>query len=257
MRNLVSLSGKKGLIVGIANSQSIAYGCAKIFHELGATLAITYLNDKAEAVVRPLAENLQCPIIAACDFRIPGQLEAVFDSIKREWGSLDFILHSVAYAAREDLHGRLIDCSQSGFCLAMDISCHSFIRVAKQAEPLMKNGGCLLTVSFYGGEKVIPHYSLMGPVKAALESSVMYLANELSAKKIRVHALSPGPLETRAAAGIDQFDELLEKVKQEVPSHTLISIEDVGNLAAFLVSDAAPAMTGNIEFVDEGYHVLG
>jgi enoyl-[acyl-carrier protein] reductase I len=257
MSNLVSLSGKKGLIVGIADSQSIAYGCAKVFHALGASLAITYRNEKAEPIVRALAEDLESPLIAACDFQVPGQLEAVFDSIQREWGSLDFVLHSVAYAAREDLHGRLIDCSQSGFCLAMDISCHSFIRLAKQAEPLMKNGGCLLTVSFYGGEKVIPRYSLMGPVKGALESSVMYLANELSTKKIRVHALSPGPLKTKAASGLDQFDELLEKVKTELPSHTLVSTEEIGNLAAFLVSDAASALTGNIEFIDEGYHVLG
>ena len=257
MTGLINLSGKHGLVIGIANDQSIAYGCAKVFHGLGATLAVTYLNEKAEPFVRPLAEELESLLIVPCDFRIPGQLEALFDSIKTEWGTLDFVLHSVAYAPLEELHGRLVDSSKEGFALGMDISCHSFIRIAKYAEPLMTKGGCLLTISFYGGEKVFQHYSLMGPIKAALESSVMYLANELSAKKIRVHALSPGPLKTRAASGIERFDELLEKVKEEVPSHQLISTEDVGNLAAFLISDAASAMTGNIEFVDEGYHILG
>lgn len=257
MKDLFNLKGKKGLIIGIANAESIAYGCAKIFQELGATLAITYLNEKAEAVVRPLAEALQSPIIVQCDFRIPGQMEAAFEIIEKEWGSLDFVLHSVAYASREDLQGRIIDCSQDGFAMAMDISCHSFIRIAKESEPLMKKGGCLLTITFYGSEKVIQHYNLMGPVKAALESSVLYMANELSQKNIRVHALSPGPIKTRAASGIDRFDTLMEEVKRKIPNHKLISIEDVGNLAAFLVSDAASAMTGNIEFVDAGYHVYG
>jgi len=256
MKDLFNLTGKKGLIIGIANAESIAYGCAKIFYKLGATLAITYLNEKAEKIVRPLADALESPIIVPCDFSIPGQLEAVFEAIKKEWGSLDFVVHSVAYATREDLQGRLIDCSQEGFSTAMDISCHSFIRLANEAEPLMKRGGCLLTVTFYGSEKVIQHYNLMGPVKAALESCVRYMANELSQKKIRVHALSPGPIKTRAASGIDQFDELLEEVKRKIPSHQLISIEDVGNVAAFLISDAAATMTGNIEFVDEGYHVF-
>mgnify|MGYP000635564022 FL=1 len=257
MKALVNLSGKKGLIIGIANAQSIAYGCAKIFHELEAMLAITYLNEKAEPFVRPLAEDLKSPLIIPCDFRITGQLEAVFDAIKKEWGELDFVLHSVAYAPQQDLQGRLIDCSQSGFLMAMDISCHSFIRLAKIAEPLMKKGGCLLTISFYGAEKVIQHYNLMGPVKAALESSVFYMANELSSQKIRVHALSPGPIQTRAAAGLKDFEELIDKVQKDIPSHQLASIEDVGNMAAFLVSDAASHLTGNIEYVDSGYHTTG
>lgn len=257
MNALFTLAGKKGLILGIANSQSIAYGCAKVIHDLGATLAITYLNEKAEPIVRPLAESLQSPLILPCDFRIPGQMEAVFEAIQQEWGTLDFVLHSVAYATREDLQGRVIDCSREGFLLAMDLSCHSFIRVAKEAESLMKKGGCLLTVSFYGAEKVIQHYNLMGPVKAALETSVLYMAHELSPKNIRVHALSPGPIKTRAASGIDRFDEMLEMVKQKVPSHQLISIEDVGNMAAFLISDAASGLTGNIEYIDAGYHILG
>ena len=257
MRELFNLEGKKGLVVGIANSQSIAYGCAKIFHDLGATLALTYLNEKAEHYVRPLAEALESPLILPCDFGIPGQMETVFAAIQREWGELDFVLHSVAYAPLEDLHGKLIDCSHAGFLMAMDISCYSFIRLAKEAEPLMKKGGCLLTVSFYGAEKVIEHYSLMGPVKAALESSVRYMAHDLSPQRIRVHALSPGPIKTRAASGLEHFDDLLEKIKKDIPSHQLISIEDVGNMAAFLVSDAASGLTGNVAYVDGGYHILG
>ncbi|MBS0233251.1 MAG: enoyl-ACP reductase FabI [Proteobacteria bacterium] len=251
------LSGKKGLVVGIANEHSIAYGCAKAFREAGADVAITYLNAKAEPYVRPLAEALQSPIIAACDVREPGQLETLFAQIEKEWGKLDFLLHSIAFAPKEDLHSRVVDCSQAGFALAMDVSCHSFIRMAHLAEPLMKDGGCLLTVTFYGSEKVVEEYNLMGPVKAALEASVRYLSAELGDKKIRVHALSPGPLKTRAASGIDRFDELLERTRERTPEHRLVSIEDVGSVAAFLVGDTAKALTGNLEYVDGGYHVLG
>ncbi len=252
----MDLRGKKGLIVGIANEQSIAYGCARIFRSLGAELAVTYLNAKAEPHVRPLAETLQCPIIVPCDVRIAGQLEAVFAQVTKAWGKLDFLLHSIAFAPKEDLHSRIVDCSQDGFATAMDISCHSFIRMARLSEPLMRGGGCLLTVTFYGSEKVVQEYNLMGPVKAALESSVRYLAAELGPGRIRVHALSPGPLKTRAASGIDRFDELLERARTRTPEHLLVDIDDVGNLAAFLVSDAAKALTGNIEYVDAGYHIL-
>ncbi|MBU3887887.1 enoyl-ACP reductase FabI [Methylosinus sp. KRF6] len=251
------LLGKKGLVFGIANDHSIAYGCAEAFSHAGAELAITYLNAKAEPYVRPLAERLQSPIIVPCDVREPGQLEAVFERVAADWGALDFLLHSIAYAPKEDLHSRVVDCSQAGFALAMDVSCHSFIRMARLAEPLLSDGGCLLTATFYGSEKVVEEYNLMGPVKAALESTVRYLAAELGQKRIRVHALSPGPLETRAASGIDRFDELLERTRLRAPERQLVSIEDVGNVAAFLVSDAAAALTGNIEYVDAGYHILG
>jgi enoyl-[acyl-carrier protein] reductase I len=251
------LEGKKGLIAGIANDCSIAYGCARAFREAGGELAITYLNAKAEPFVRPLAEALGSPIIVPCDVRQPGQLEAVFAHIRDQWGSLDFLLHSIAYAPKEDLHSRITDCSQAGFALAMDVSCHSFIRMARLAEPLMGHGGCLLTVTFYGSEKVVEDYNLMGPVKAALEASVRYMAAELGPKRIRVHALSPGPLMTRAASGIDRFDELLDRAKIRAPEHRLVGIEDVGNLAAFLVSDGAAALTGNVEYVDAGYHIEG
>jgi len=250
------LNGKKGLIVGIANEHSIAYGCAKVLREAGAELAATYLNAKAEPYVRPLAEKLACPIIVPCDVRVPGELEAVFARIGSEWGRLDFLLHSIAYAPKEDLHSRITDCSQAGFALAMDVSCHSFIRMARLAEPLMDRGGCLLTVTFYGSEKVVEEYNLMGPVKAALESSVRYMAAELGPKRIRVHALSPGPLKTRAASGIERFDELLERARSRTPERRLVSIEDVGKLAAFLISDDAASLTGNIEYIDAGYHIV-
>lgn len=258
MSNPADLSDKKGLVVGIANQQSIAYACARHFRQQGAELAVTYLDAKAEAHVRPLAEALDAPLILPCDVREPGQLEAVFERIEQDWGKLDFLLHSIAFAPREDLHGRVVDCSQAGFAQAMDVSCHSFIRMAHLAEPLMKDGGgSLLTVSFYGAEKVVENYNLMGPVKAALESSVKYMAAELGPQRIRVHALSPGPLQTRAASGIDRFDALLEETARRAPQHHLADINDVGATAAFLVSDQARTLTGNITYVDAGYHVVG
>jgi enoyl-[acyl-carrier protein] reductase I len=253
---VMPLKDKKGLIIGIANSQSVAYGCAEAFVRAGASVAVTYLNAKAEPYVRPLAEALECPIIMPCDVREPGELEAVFSHIHDSWGRLDFVLHSIAYAPKEDLHSRVVDCSQAGFALAMDVSCHSFIRVTRLAEPLMTNGGCLLTVTFQGSERVVDNYNVMGPVKAALESSVRYMAAELGMKRIRVHALSPGPLKTRAASGIAHFDELLERTRSRTPEHLLVSIEEIGNLAVFLVGDGATALTGNIEFIDAGYHIL-
>ncbi len=251
-----NLKGKRGLVVGIANDASIAYGCAAAFRDAGAELAVTYVNAKAEPYTRPLAEALDAKLILPCDVRIDGQLESVFARIADEWGRLDFVLHSIAYAPKEDLHARVVDCSQTGFAMAMDVSCHSFIRMARLAEPLMTDGGCLLTVTFYGAEKVVAGYNMMGPVKAALQSSVRAMAVELGAKRIRVNALSPGPLRTRAASGLDRFDELLERARSRAPSHQLVSIADIGAVAAFYVSDAAASLTGNIEFIDAGYHIV-
>lgn len=256
MNDIFSLKGKKGLVVGIANDQSIAYGCARQFRAQGAELAITYLNDKALKHVRPLADELGAELLLPCDVRVEGETESVFERITEQWGKLDFLLHSIAFAPKDDLHGRVVDCSSTGFAMAMDVSCHSFIRMGKLAEPLMKDGGTLLTVSFYGGRKVVENYNLMGPVKAALEISVKYMASDLGDKGIRVHALSPGPLRTRAASGIDRFDEMLEQAAARAPQHQLVSIDDCGAVAAFLVSDGARAMTGSTFFVDGGYHIV-
>ncbi|MGE5503044.1 MAG: enoyl-ACP reductase FabI [Actinomycetota bacterium] len=253
----LDLRGKKGLVIGIANEQSIAFGCAKHCHAHGAEVAVTYLNDKAEKWVRPLADALDAPIVMPCDVREDGQLEAVFDAIREKWGKLDFVIHSIAFANKDDLHGRVVDCSREGFMLAMDVSCHSFIRMAALAEPLMTDGGCLVTVSFYGGRKVVEHYNVMGPVKAALESTTKYMAHELGPKGIRVVALSPGPLKTRAASGINRFDELMEAAAAKAPTHQLATIDDCGAMAAFVISDGAKAVTGTTLFIDGGYHIVG
>ena len=253
---LVDLRGKRGLVVGIANAQSIAAGCAEAFARCGATLAATYLNAKAESHVRAVTQNLDCPILLPCDVQDPSQLDALFSEITQRWGKLDFLLHSIAFAPRDDLQGRVIDSSAAGFGTAMDVSCQSFLRMARLAEPLMQDGGCLLTVSFYGSERVVANYNMMGPVKAALESVVRYTAAELGPKGIRAHAISPGPILTRAASGIAHFDELLQHSAASAPEHLGVTIEDVGGLAAFLVSEAARHITGTIIPVDAGQHLL-
>lgn len=251
------LLGKRGLILGIANDKSIAYGCAKVLHLLGAEMAVTYLDEKTERFVRPLAEDMGCPIIMPCNVEVPGNMEAVFERIAQEWGKLDFVLHSIAFAPKEDLHARVVDCSKEGFLLAMHTSCHSFIRAAHLAEPLMQDGGSLLTVTYYGSEKVVSHYNMMGPVKAALESCVRYMAAELGPKMIRVNSISPGPILTRASSGIAQFDELMERAVANAPEHHLVTIEDVGGLAAFLVGDRSKSITGGLHYIDGGYHIVG
>ncbi len=251
-----NLSGKRGLLVGIANDSSIAAGCARAFVAAGATLAATYLNEKALPYVKPVTDALGCELLLPCDVRIPGQLEAVFERLGSSWGRLDFLLHAIAFAPADDLHGRVVDCSAAGFGMAMDVSCHSFLRMARLAEPLMRDGGCLLTVTFYGSERVVAHYNLMGPVKAALESAVRYTAAELGAKGIRAHAISPGPIKTRAASGIAHFDELLAAEAAVAPEHHLVDVGDVGALAAFLVSDGARHITGTIIPVDGGQHLM-
>jgi enoyl-[acyl-carrier protein] reductase I len=255
--SLPSLAGKKGLIVGIANDQSIAYGCAQVIRQMGGAIAVTYMNGKAEPHVRPLAEQLGAEIIAPLDVEQPGQMEAVFAQIEQQWGQLDFLLHAIAYAPAADLHGRVVDSSAVGFARAMDISCHSFVRMARLAEPLMRGGGVLVTMSFYGAQKVVAHYGIMGPVKAALESTVRYLAAELGPVGIRVHAVSSGPIKTRAASGIGEFEKLLDDTASRAPEHQRVTIADVGAITALLCSDAARAMTGNVVFVDAGYHVMG
>ena len=250
------LRGRKGLVTGIANDRSIAWGCAKAFHSLGAELAVTYLNEKAKPFVEPLAKTVDAEILMPLDTRAEGQLEAVFERIGRDWGRLDFLLHSIAFAPKEALHGRVVDVSRDGFLQAMDVSCWSFIRMARLAEPLMQDGGTLFTMTYYGSQKVVENYNIMGPVKAALEATVRYLAAELSPKGIRVNAISPGPLKTRAASGIPEFDELLEKAQSKAPARSLVSIDDVGIATAFLALDGARLITGETLYVDGGYHII-
>ncbi|MBY0242978.1 MAG: enoyl-ACP reductase FabI [Burkholderiaceae bacterium] len=252
-----SLQGKKGLVVGIANQDSIAWGCARALRAAGAELAITWLNDKARPHVEPLARQLDAAISMPLDVEQPEQLDALFAAITAQWGKIDFVLHSIAYAPGADLHGRVIDSSADGFARAMDVSCHSLMRMARLAEPLMTDGGSLLTMSYLGAEEVVPHYGMMGPVKAALEAAVRYLAAELGPRGIRVNAISPGPLATRAASGITGFDELLANAARRAPLKHTVTIDDVGALCAFLASDAARAMTGGTLYVDGGYHILG
>jgi enoyl-[acyl-carrier protein] reductase I len=250
------LEGKKGLIIGIANDQSIAWGCARAFRGLGAELAVTYLNEKAKKYVDPLARELGAEIVMPMDVRTPGQMEAVFERITNEWGELDFAVHSIAFSPKEALQGRVVDVQQQGFLTTMDVSCWSFIRMAHLAEPLMKNGGTIFTMTYYGSQMVVQNYNVMGVAKAALESAVRYVAAELGPKGIRVHAISPGPLATRAASGIPEFDELLDKAKSKAPARSLVSIDDVGVATAFLAHDSARLITGETLYVDGGYHIM-
>jgi enoyl-[acyl-carrier protein] reductase I len=250
------LEGKQGLIVGIANDQSIAWGCAKAFRALGAEIAVTYLNEKAKKYVEPLARELESPILMPLDVRTPGQLEAVFERVRKDWGRLDFVIHSIAFSPKDTLCGRVVDVPQDGFLTTMDVSCWSFIRMAHLAEPLMKDGGTLFTMTYYGSQMVVENYNIMGVAKAALECAVRYMAAELGPKRIRVHAISPGPLATRAASGIPEFDELLDKAKGKAPARSLVSIEDVGVATAFLAHDAARLITGETLYVDGGYHII-
>jgi enoyl-[acyl-carrier protein] reductase I len=250
------LEGKRGLIVGIANDQSIAWGCAKAFRAFGAELAVTYLNDKAKKFVDPLARELEAPIVMPLDVRVEGQMEAVFERIAKDWGKLDFVVHSIAFSPKEALQGRVVDVGRDGFLATMDVSCWTFIRMAHLAEPLMKKGGTLFTMTYYGSHMVVKNYNIMGVAKAALESAVRYIAAELGPKGIRVHAISPGPLATRAASGIPEFDALLDKARAKAPARSLVSIDDVGAATAFLAHDAARLITGETLYIDGGYHII-
>jgi enoyl-[acyl-carrier protein] reductase I len=250
------LEGKRGAIVGIANDQSIAWGCAKAFRALGAELAVTYLNDKAKRFVEPLARELEAPIFMPLDVSAAGQTEAFFQRIADQWGSLDFLVHSIAFSPKDTLGGRVIDVPHDGFLITMDVSCWSFLRMAHLAEPLMKNGGTMFTMTYYGSQMVVKNYNIMGVAKAALECAVRYMAAELGPKGIRVHAISPGPLATRAASGIPEFDEMLDKAKEKAPARSLVSIDDVGVATAFLAHDAAKLITGTTLYVDGGYHII-
>ncbi|WP_028310954.1 enoyl-ACP reductase FabI [Derxia gummosa] len=249
------LSGMKALVVGVANEHSIAWGCAQAFHAAGAEVALTYLNDKARAWVEPLAQRIGAPLLLPLDVSDDAQMDAVFAEVARTWGRLDVLLHSIAFCPKDDLHGRVVDCSREGFAQAMDISVHSFMRMVKRAEPLMSQGGSCMTVTYYGSTRVVDQYNVMGPVKAALEAVTRELATELGAQGIRVNALSPGPLKTRAASGIDHFDELMHLAAERAPTHQLTTIEEVGAYATFLASPGARNVTGTVPIIDGGFHI--
>jgi len=250
------LSGKKALVIGVANDSSIAYGCAKAFREVGADLAITYLNDRARPHVEPLAKELEAPIFLPLDVSVPGQLEAVFEAVHRTWGRLDVLVHSIAFAPKDDLQGGLLNCSAEGFSKAMDVSCHSFVRMAKLAAPLMTDGGTMFAMSYYGANKVVANYNVMGPVKAALEACCRYLAFELGGQNIRVHAISPGPLKTRAASGLKDFETLLNEAAHRAPLGELVDIMDVGYTCAFLATPYAKRLSGSTLYVDGGVNIV-
>jgi enoyl-[acyl-carrier protein] reductase I len=250
------LKDKKALVVGVANEHSIAYGCARAFRELGADVALTYLNDKAKPYVEPLARTLDASIFEPLDVAKEGELERVFDVVTRRWGRLDILVHSIAFAPKEDLQGGLLGCSARGFGIAMDVSCHSFVRMANLAAPLMKDGGSMFAMSYHGANKVVATYSVMGPVKAALEACCRYLAYELGPKGIRVHAISPGPLKTRAASGLKDFDLLLTEAAQRAPLGELVDIMDVGFTCAFLATPYARRLSGETLYVDGGVNIM-
>ena len=250
------LKNAKVLVAGIANEHSIAYGCAKAFHELGADLAITYVNEKTKTYVEPLARELGAPIFMPLDVSRQEDIDAIFARISEEWGKLDIFVHSLAWAPKEDLQGLLINCSAEGFSKAMDISCHSFVRMARQAAELMRDGGTMFTMTYYGANKVAPNYNVMGPVKAALEACVRYLAYELGPKHIRVHAISPGPLKTRAASGLKDFDLMLTEAAHRAPLGELVDIMDVGFTCAFLATPYGRRLSGETLFIDGGVNIM-
>jgi enoyl-[acyl-carrier protein] reductase I len=250
------LAGQKALVIGVANDESIAYGCAKAFRTTGAELAMSWLNEKARKHVEPLARELEASIVGEVDVTVTGQLEAMFDQIRSKWGRLDILVHSIAFAPKADLQGGILNCSAEGFAKAMDVSCHSFVRMAKLAAPLMTNGGTMFAMSYFGANRVVPNYNVMGPVKAALEAVCRYLAYELGPQGIRVHAISPGPLKTRAASGLKDFELLLNQAEQRAPIGELVDIMDVGFACAYLATPLAKRITGGTVYVDGGVNLI-
>ena len=251
-----SLEGRKALVVGIANEHSIAWGCAKWLRALGAEVALTYRTETTRRFIEPLAAELEAPIVMPLDVDEPGQLEAVFERIGGVWGRLDTLVHSFAFAPKHALRGRVVDVTREDFTTTLGVSCWSFIRMAHLAEPLMSRGGTLFTMSYHGSRMVVENYKVIGIAKAALEAAVRYLAAELGPKGIRVHAISPGPIATRAASGIPEFDELLAKAQEKAPAHALAGIDDIGAATAFLALDAAKLITGETMYIDGGYHII-
>jgi len=253
--NAFNLAGKKGLILGIANDHSIAFGCARLARELGADVVASCLNDKARKYVEPLTTPLGIDLVN-CDVEADGQLQAIVDRAVAKFDRLDFVIHSIAWAPLDDLHGDVVDSSREGFARAVSISCHSFAELGKLCAPHMTQGGSMLSMTYLGSGEAVPHYGLMGPVKAALESMVRYMAMELGGKNIRVHAVSPGPIPTRAASGIDSFDQLMASAQAKSPLQRLVTLDEIAKLSMFLCSDAASGMTGQTIYVDAGVHAV-
>ena len=259
MKPIINLEGKVGLITGIANEKSISTGVAEACIDAGAKVIITYQNEKTLAFIEPIVSRLGVEDVMLLDVTKPEIVDDVFAQIDAKYGKLDFAIHSMAFAKRDDLHGRVVDTSADGFALAMDVSTHSFLRLARKAEPLLEKagGGSLITMTYLGSEKVIANYGVMGLCKAALEAATRYMAFELGPKNIRVNAISPGPLMTRAASGIAGFDGLMAAAVDRSPLHRLVTPEDIGALVSFLVSDAGRNMSGGVHFVDAGYNIIG
>ncbi len=251
------MAGKKGLVMGVANERSIAWGIAKACHEQGAEVAFTFQGEALEKRVRPLAKSIGAKIVVPCDVTDPKSIDATFAEIKKQWGDLDFLVHAIAFSNKDELRGRYLDTSPENFELTMNVSCYSLTAVAQRAVPLMPNGGSLLTLTYYGAERVIPHYNVMGVAKAALEASVRYLAADLGEQKIRVNAISAGPVKTLAFAGIADGRYILKWNELNSPLKRNITQEEVGNAALYLLSDLGTGMTGEIMHVDGGYHVVG
>ena len=251
------LAGKRGLIMGVANERSIAWGIARALAAHGAELAFTYQGEIMAKRVRPLAESLNSSIIGDCDVTDAQSIDAIFDTLGREWGSMDFLVHAIAFSDRSQLHGRYVDTSPENFAMTLDISCYSLTAVCQRAEKLMNEGGSILTMTYYGAEKVTPHYNVMGVAKAALEASVRYLAVDLGNKNIRVNAISAGPIRTLAASGIGDFRYILKWNELNAPLKRNVTTDEVGGAAVYLVSELGRGVTGEVHHVDSGYHVVG
>jgi enoyl-[acyl-carrier protein] reductase I len=251
------MAGKKGLVMGVANERSIAWGIAKACHDQGAEVAFTFQGEALEKRVRPLANSIGAKIIEPCDVTNPASIDAVFAKLEKEWGKLDFVVHAIAFSNKDELRGRYLDTSSDNFTLTMNVSVYSFTAVAQRAVPLMKDGGSLLTLTYYGAERVIPHYNVMGVAKAALEASVRYLAADLGEQKIRVNAISAGPIKTLAFAGINDGRYILKWNELNSPLKRNVTTEEVGNAGLYLLSDLGTGVTGEVMHVDAGYHVVG
>jgi len=251
------MAGKRGIVFGVANNRSIAWGITKAITDQGAEVALTYQGDALKKRVEPLAASVGAKLVLPCDVTDSPSMDAVFEALEKEWGGIDFLVHAVAFSDKDQLDGRYVDTSEDNFAKTMLISCYSFTALAKRAEPLMKDGGSLLTLTYYGAEKVMPHYNVMGVAKAALETSVQYLAADLGRNNIRVNAISAGPIKTLAASGISDFRYILKWNEYNSPLRRTVTIDDVGGGGLYLLSDLSGGVTGEVLHIDAGYHVVG